>query len=80
MFFGLTNSPATFQMMMNHIFQAQVAQGWLSVYMDDIAIHTKPNEGETEEQHKNGMKPSPIWFSTSWKNMTSTLNPKSANF
>jgi len=52
MFFGLTNSPATFQMMMNHIFQAQVAQGWLSVYMDDIAIHTKPKEGETEEQHR----------------------------
>jgi reverse transcriptase-like protein len=40
MFFGLTNSPATFQMMMNTIFQKQVAQGWLSVYMDDIAIHT----------------------------------------
>jgi len=52
MFFGLTNSPATFQMMMNHIFQAQVAQGWLSVYMDDIAIHTKPREEETEEQHR----------------------------
>jgi len=52
MFFGLTNSPATFQMMMNHIFQAQVAQGWLSVYMDDITIHTKPRQGETEEQHQ----------------------------
>jgi len=52
MFFGLTNSPATFQMMMNHIFRAQVAQGWLSVYMDNIAIHTKPKEGETEEQHR----------------------------
>jgi hypothetical protein len=53
MFFGLTNSPATFQMMMNTIFRKEVAQGWLSVYMDDIAIHTKPNKGETEEQHKN---------------------------
>jgi len=52
MFFGLTNSPATFQMMMNHIFRTQVAQGWLSVYMDDIAIHTKPREGETEQQHQ----------------------------
>jgi len=52
MFFGLTNSPTTFQMMMNHIFQTQVAQGWLSIYMDNIAIHTKPNEGETEEQHQ----------------------------
>jgi len=42
MFFRLTNSPATFQMMMNNIFHVQVAQGWLSVYIDDIAIHTKP--------------------------------------
>ena len=41
MFFGLTNSPATFQMMMNTIFRKEVAEGWLSVYMDDIAIHSK---------------------------------------
>jgi hypothetical protein len=52
MFFGLTNSPATFQMMMNTIFRTEVAQGWLSVYMDDIAIHTKPKPHETEEQHR----------------------------
>jgi hypothetical protein len=52
MFFGLINSPATFQMMMNTVFQTEVAQGWLSVYMDDIAIHTKPKPEETEEQHK----------------------------
>ncbi len=51
MFFGLTNSPATFQMMMNTIFHTEVAQGWLSVYMDDIAVHTKCESGETEEQH-----------------------------
>jgi len=51
MFFGLTNSPATFQMMMNTIFRKKVTQGWLSVYMDDIAIHTKPKEGEMEEEH-----------------------------
>jgi hypothetical protein len=47
MFFGLTNSPATFQMMMNMIFRWEVAQGWLSVYMDDIAIHTKPHANES---------------------------------
>src|SRR6266566_5616981 len=52
MFFGLTNSPATFQMMMNTIFRAEVAKGWLSVYMDDIAIHTKQEPSETEPQHK----------------------------
>ena len=29
-----------------------MAQGWLSVYMDDITIHTKAKQGETEEQHQ----------------------------
>ena len=51
MFFGLTNSPAMFQMMMNTIFRAEVMEGWVSVYMDDITIHTKPQERETEAQH-----------------------------
>src|SRR6267142_1678782 len=52
MFFGLTNSPATFQMMMNTIFRQEVALGWLSVYMDDITIHTKRRPNETEEEHQ----------------------------
>jgi hypothetical protein len=51
MFFGLTNSPATFQIMMNTIFRPKVRAGWLSIFMDDITIHTKREEGETEEQH-----------------------------
>ena len=41
MFFGLTNSPATFQAMMNHIFQEEIREGWLVVYMDDLLIATK---------------------------------------
>ena len=56
MFFGLTNSLATFQAMMNEIFRMEVAQGWLLVYMDNIAIHTKPFKGETEEQYKQQHK------------------------
>jgi hypothetical protein len=52
MFFGLTNSPATFQMMMNTIFQKEVTQGWLLVYMDNITIHTKRRPNEMEEQHQ----------------------------
>ena len=53
MFNGLTNSPATFQMMMNTIFQKEVGKGWLLVYMDNIAIHTAKHPHETEEQHTN---------------------------
>jgi hypothetical protein len=51
MFFGLTNSPATFQTMMNSIFSKEIAEQWLTVYMDDMAIHTKRNPDETELQH-----------------------------
>jgi hypothetical protein len=51
MFFGLTNSPATFQMMMNTILRPLIQRGKVSIFMDDIAIHTKPSPGETEEEH-----------------------------
>ena len=40
MFFGLTNSPATFQTMMNAIFTQELREGWVTIYMDDILIHT----------------------------------------
>ncbi|KAG5732414.1 hypothetical protein E4T56_gene11314 [Termitomyces sp. T112] len=41
MFFGLTNSPATFQTMMNDIFQDFIAEGVVCVYLNDILIYTK---------------------------------------
>src|SRR5580692_6579425 len=41
MFFRLTNSPATFQTMMNAIFAPEIAEGWLIVYMDDLLVATK---------------------------------------
>ena len=47
MFFSLTNSPATFQTMMNDIFQELIAEGVVVVYLDDILIFT-----ETLEQHR----------------------------
>ena len=51
MFFGLTNSPATFQTMMNHIFRPIIAKHKLlgtsiHVYMDDIAIATRTNDND----------------------------------
>ena len=38
MFFGLTNSPATFQALMNAIFADLIAEGKVAVYLDDIFI------------------------------------------
>jgi len=39
MFFGLTNSPATFQNVMNDIFRDLISAGHVIVYMDDIPTH-----------------------------------------
>ena len=36
MFFNLTNSPATFQTMMNDILQDLISEGVVCVYLDDI--------------------------------------------
>jgi len=46
MFFGMTNSLATFQTMMNNIFQNLIVEGIVVIYLDDILIFTK-----TEEEH-----------------------------
>jgi hypothetical protein len=40
MFFSLTNSPATFQTMMDDELKEEIDKGDTSVYMDDIVIHT----------------------------------------
>jgi len=41
MFFGLTNSPATFQTMMNDIFHIEISQGQVLIYLDDILIFSR---------------------------------------
>ena len=44
MFFGLTNSPATFQAFMNHILRDLINAGHVIVYMDDILVFTNTIE------------------------------------
>ncbi len=51
MFFGLTNLPTTFKSMINTLFHNQIASGELTIYMDDMAMHTSPREGETDKEH-----------------------------
>jgi len=51
MFFGMTNSPTTFQTMMNDIFRTLIAEGIMVVYLDDILIFT-----ETEEEHEQAVQ------------------------
>jgi hypothetical protein len=44
MFFGLCNSPTTFQSMMNHLFKDLIDHNVVVVYMDDILIYTQDLE------------------------------------
>jgi len=46
MYFGLTNSPVTFQTMMNEIFHNLILKGVVIIYLDDILIFT-----DTLEEH-----------------------------
>ena len=46
MFFGMTNSPATFQAMMNKILRDLVNEGKIAVFVDNVLVET-----ETEKEH-----------------------------
>jgi hypothetical protein len=48
MFFGLCNSPATFQHMMDNMFIIQTTKGWMIIYMDDMLIFAETKEELTE--------------------------------
>jgi len=41
MFFRLTNSPATFQTMMNHLLKDLINEGKVAMYLNDILIFTE---------------------------------------
>lgn len=51
MFFGLCNSPATFQAMMNELLKDLIDEGVVIVYLDDILIYTK-----TLQEHRDVLK------------------------
>ncbi|MBW0572280.1 hypothetical protein O181_111995 [Austropuccinia psidii MF-1] len=46
MSFGINNAPANFQMMMDTMFQEEILEGWMVVYIDEIIIYS-----ETWEDH-----------------------------
>jgi len=48
MYFGLTNSPATFQTMINDIFQDLINQGDMATFIDDILVAMDTEEGHNE--------------------------------
>ena len=44
-YFRLTNFPATFQTIMNNLFQDMINQGTTATFIDDIIVVTKTEEG-----------------------------------
>ena len=52
MFFGLQNSPATFQAMMDDYFREYIDEGWIIICMDDILIHAQNKEDLQEKTRK----------------------------
>jgi hypothetical protein len=51
MYFGLTNSPVTFQTMMNKIFHDLILDGVICIYLDDILIFTNSKEEHDRITH-----------------------------
>jgi len=45
MFFGMTNSPAMFQVMMNEILRDMINEGKVVVFVDDVLVGTEIEEG-----------------------------------
>ena len=48
MFFGLTNSPATFQAMMNKLLRDLINTGKIAVFINDVIMRTETEEGHDE--------------------------------
>ena len=48
MFFGMTNSPAMFQGMMNEIIRDFINEGKVAVFVDDVLVGTDSEEGHDE--------------------------------
>jgi len=48
MFFGLTNSPVTFQAMMNELLRDLINTGKIAVFIDDVIVGIETEEGHDE--------------------------------
>jgi len=45
MFFGMTNSPATFQVMMNEILRDMINEGKVVAFVDNMLVGTEMEKG-----------------------------------
>jgi len=74
-FFGMTNSPAIFQGMMNEILRDMINEGKVATFMDDVLVGIK-----TEKEHDKLVKEilrqleeNDLYVKPEWKQMLLTL-------
>jgi len=48
MFFGMTNSPATFQAIMNEILRDLINKGKVAAFVNDVLVETETEKGYNE--------------------------------
>ena len=48
MYFGLTNSPATFRAMMNDLFRNMINKGDVATFINNVLVATETEEGHDE--------------------------------
>jgi len=48
MFFGMTNSPATFQAIINEILRDMINEEKVAAFVDDVLVRTETEEGHDE--------------------------------
>ncbi|MBW0503747.1 hypothetical protein O181_043462 [Austropuccinia psidii MF-1] len=65
--FGIINAPAHFQRMMDTIFQEEILEGWMVVYIDDIIIYSETWEDHVQYIDRVLSKSTPINLKISLK-------------
>ncbi|MBW0486590.1 hypothetical protein O181_026305 [Austropuccinia psidii MF-1] len=67
MTFGIKNAPAHFQRIMDTIFQEEILEGWMVVYIDDIIIYSETWKDHVQYIDRGLSKCTPINLKTSLK-------------
>ncbi|MBW0552350.1 hypothetical protein O181_092065 [Austropuccinia psidii MF-1] len=65
--FGITNAPAHLQRMMDTIFQEEIFEGWMVVYIDDMLIYSETWEYHVQYIHRVLSRCTPINLKISLK-------------
>jgi hypothetical protein len=74
MFFGLTNSPATFQTMMNSIFTQEMAESWLTISWTTWQYTHKREKKNRNKHISNGTNVLLEGYYKNFNNTTSSSN------